>query len=191
MLGLRHDTPAEWARITLDDLDGFLQNHAANERKVSQSALSLAVQHPDRPELVQAMIEMAREELEHFAQVYELLRERGCDLGRATADPYIKQLRAAICGPDVDEYLLDRLLMFGIIEARGCERFAMLAAALEPGKLKSFYEQLVKGEARHHATYINLARRYFDPERVQARLDELLEVEAQVARALPLRAELH
>lgn len=195
MLKLRHDTPREWAQVALAELDAFLQDHAANERKVSQSALALVAQHPTRRALTDALIPIAEEELLHFRQVYELLVARGQTLVQDLPDPYMRELRRAIATPDIDGYLLDRLVLFGIVEARGCERFALMATALaESGAdpaLTGFYEDLVRSESRHHATYIKLARTYFDPARVAERLDALLDLEAAVARGLPLRPALH
>lgn len=191
MLRLRYPTPPEWIDVVLRDFDTFLQDHAANERKVAMSALTLASQHPERHELVRAMIALAREELEHFGQVHELLAARHMPLGQDAPDPYMSKLHRAVRTPDVAAYLLDRLVLFGIIEARGCERFAMVADALEPGPLQAFYRDLVRSEARHHATYVQLARTYFDAGRVQGRLDELLALEAEVMRELPLRPALH
>jgi tRNA-(ms[2]io[6]A)-hydroxylase len=195
MLKLRHDTPREWGRVALAQLDAFLQDHAANERKVSQSALALVAQHPQHRALTDALIPIAEEELVHFRQVYELLIARGQTLVLDPPDPYMRALRRAIASSDIDGYLLDRLVLFGIIEARGCERFALMAAALaEAGTdpaLTAFYEDLVRSEARHHATYLKLARTYFDEAQVEARLDALLDLEAEVARGLPLRPALH
>lgn len=191
MLRLRYQTPPEWTSLTLARLDEFLQDHAANERKVSHSALTLAIQHPHRAELVAALIPLAQEELEHFRLVYEALVARGRTLGLDAPDPYMGRLRRALRKRDVDEYLLDRLLLFGIIEARGFERFKMLADALEPGPLKALYDDLSRSEARHYATYLRLARRYFSAADVEARLDALLDLEAEVLRGLPLRPALH
>lgn len=191
MLRLRYSTPPDWTDLVRDNLDAFLQDHAANERKVSGSALSLAVQHPEKQELVSAMIALAQEELDHFRRVHEILVSRGASLGFQSHDPYMTTIRKRIRTPDTREYLLDRLILFGIVEARGCERFALLAEALEPGPLQDFYRELVRSEARHHATYLSLARVYFDPERVAGRLDELLDLEADVARGIPLRPALH
>jgi tRNA-(ms[2]io[6]A)-hydroxylase len=191
MLDLRYHTPPEWLELVRDNMVAFLQDHAANERKVSQSALGLAVQHPKRRELVDAMVELACEELEHFRQVYALLTARGSDLGVDGPDPYMTELRRGVRKPDVDAYLLDRLLLFGIIEARGFERFHMLATGLDDTQLSSFYTELSRSEARHHATYLTLARTYFDEERVEQRLDALLDREAEVMRGLPLRPALH
>jgi tRNA-(ms[2]io[6]A)-hydroxylase len=195
MLKLRHDTPREWGRLAMAQLDAFLQDHAANERKVSQSALALVAQHPQHQALTDALIPIAEEELAHFRQVYEILRKRGQTLVLDGPDPYMRELRRAIANPDIDGYLLDRLVLFGIIEARGCERFALMAETLaeagtEP-ELAAFYEDLVRSESRHHATYIKLARTYFDADQVSARLDALLDLEAEVARGLPLRPALH
>src|SRR5690606_22254490 len=96
MLRLRHETPAAWTEVAIAELDAFLQDHAANERKVSQSALQLAVQHPDHERLVTTMIDLAQEELDHFRRVYELLRARGQGLGLDAPDPYMGKLRQAV-----------------------------------------------------------------------------------------------
>jgi tRNA-(ms[2]io[6]A)-hydroxylase len=191
VLALRFQTDPAWAQIALADLDAFLQDHAANERKVSQSALTLLVQHPDRRELVDALVDVAEEEMVHFRQVYRLLVERGSGLAQDAPDPYMGALRRAIRTNPVDDFLLDRLVLFAIVEARGCERFALLAEALPPGDLKDFYEELVRSEARHHGLYLRLARTYFDAADVDARLDALLDAEAEVMRGLPLRPAMH
>ncbi|MEM7245539.1 MAG: tRNA-(ms[2]io[6]A)-hydroxylase [Acidobacteriota bacterium] len=192
MLRLRHDTPPEWSALALDRLDEFLQDHAANERKVSQSALTLVTQHPRKTELAEALIAVAQEELDHFRQVHEHLLRRGSTLAQDLPDPYMTKLRAGLRKGEVDEFLLDRLVLFGIIEARGCERFRMISEALpEEDPLQPFYVDLTRSEARHHALYIDLARRYFPKDAVDARLDELLDFEAEVMAALPLRPALH
>jgi len=191
MLQLRYQTPADWVEIVRRNLIPFLQDHAANERKVSASAMTLAVQHPTRHTLVDALIDIAGEELAHFRQVYALLRERSATLAHDAPDPYMSTLRRSIRKADVDTYLLDRLVLFAVIEARGCERFALLAEGLDPPDLARFYRGLVRSEARHHALYLQLARAYFAADRVDARLDELLAVEAAVARNVPLRPALH
>lgn len=191
MLGLRYDTPEEYKAIVCADFDAVLQDHAANERKAAASAMALMTQHPKRTDLVEAMIAMAREELEHFEQVYEILTKRGATLGYDMPDPYAGPLRRAVRKQDVNEYLLDRLIVFAIIEARGCERFSMIADALEGGELKQYYGELVHCEAKHHALYLRLARKYFDDDDVSHRLDELLDLEAKIVRSLPLRPALH
>ena len=92
-------------------------------------------------------------------------------------------------GPE--QYFLDRLLVLGVIEARGCERFGLVAEALEPGPLKDFYLDITRSEARHHGVFVRLAREYFPDEVVEGRLDELLEEEAKIIDRLPLRPAVH
>lgn len=191
MLRLRYETPATWAEAVLADFDAFLQDHAANERKAAASALVLASHHPKRVELVDAMVEVAEEELAHFRDVWALLKRRGQILGHDLPDPYMTRFFKQLRRHDHVDYLMDRLLAFGIVEARGCERFTLLAEALPVGELKSFYQDLVTSEARHHALFVRLAKLYFDPDRVEGRLGELLEVEARVAAEMPHRAVLH
>jgi len=57
--------------------------------------------------------------------------------------------------------------------------------------MKEFYEDIARSEARHHGLFTRLARRYFDTATVEARLDELLDREAEIVAALPLRAAVH
>jgi tRNA-(ms[2]io[6]A)-hydroxylase len=93
--------------------------------------------------------------------------------------------------PGPEQYFLDRLLVLGIVEARGCERFGLVADALEPGPLKDFYTDIARSEARHHGLFVRLAREYFPTDRVRDRLDELLEAEAKIVDQLPLRPAVH
>src|SRR5262249_36510690 len=135
---LRIASSPEWARAVLADFDAFLLDHAACERKAAGTALSLVAHYPDRGELVRECIELAREELEHFRQVHERLSAKGLVLAADTKDPYVGRLRREF-RQGSEEYFLDRLLICGIVEARGCERFGALAAALEAGPWKDFY----------------------------------------------------
>lgn len=191
MLGLRFLTPPQWVEIVWNDFDRFLQDHAANERKVAVSALTLANQHPRRTELVSTLIEVAQEELSHLEQVHDLLLKRGSHLGFDSPDRYMGALHKAIRSPSVDQYLLDRLVLFGIVEARGCERFGLVADSAKDPHLADFYKELTRSEARHHGLYLGLARTYFDAERVAERVDHLLDLEAEIVETLPLRPALH
>ncbi|TNF27293.1 MAG: tRNA-(ms[2]io[6]A)-hydroxylase [Deltaproteobacteria bacterium] len=192
MLRLRSQTPSEWIDIVRRDLPTFLRDHAHNERKVSQSALALAKDNPERVELTDAMVDLAAEELDHFRQVYVRLRERGLTLGFDRPDPYMTAMRKLMRKHDTDLYLLDRLVLFSIIEARGFERFHMMAEALpEDDPLKAFYRDVARDEALHRVLFLKLAKLYFPEADVDARLDELLEEEAKVLAILPLRASVH
>ena len=187
---LRLPTASAWVEAVLADFDSFLRDHANCERKASGSALNLASHYPDRGELVGAMIDLAREELAHFAGVYGHMAARGLTLGPDRKDPYV----ARLCGEyrkGSEEYFLDRLLVAGILEARGCERFGIVAKALPEGGLKDFYAEIARSEVRHQDLYLRLARRYFAAPAVAERLEELLACEARIVAELPPRAALH
>ncbi len=187
---LKAPTPPAWTAAVVAGLDAFLLDHAANERKASSSAMALVAHYPDRPELVERCIALAIEELTHFGHVQALIAERGLVLGPDTRSAYLQCLRKEFRTAS-EPYFLDRLLTAGIVEARGCERFGLLAAALPAGSLKDFYRDLARSEVRHQEMYIDLARIYFTADVVAPRLEELLAVEARVMAELPIGAALY
>lgn len=190
MLTLRIATEAAWTQTVLADFDAFLVDHAACERKASATGMSFVVRYPDRPKILGPLIEFAREELEHFEQVYRRVEARGLSLVPDEPDPYVRPL-LALARTGRDERLLDRLLVAGIVEARGCERFGLVATALPPGELADFYREVTRAEARHHGLFVRLAREYFTASQVANRLDELLAAEADIVRGLAHRPALH
>ena len=187
---LRVSTPPEWVEIILGDFNSFLLDHAACERKASATGMNLVAHYPDKKELVSAMIDFALEELEHFKQVYQKMEVRGLRFRPDEKDEDVMALQGLIRKPK-EVYLLDRLLIAGIIEARGTERFHLVAKALGEGPLKDFYLDLARTEAKHHGIFLRLAKLYFEEEAVNGRLEELLEKEAEIIRKLPLRAAVH
>ena len=187
---LRVPTAPAWSAVVLDSFDAFLLDHAANERKASASAMSMVAHYPDRSELVRRCIGLAIEELTHFQQVHARLEARGLTLGPDTRSVYLRRLTEQFRDGS-EEYFLDRLLTAGVVEARGCERFGIVAGALASGELKDFYRELARSEVRHHELYVELARLYFDGAAVGQRLDEILDAEAEVIAGLPLRAALY
>lgn len=190
MLPLATPTPTAWLDLVLANFDAFLLDHAACERKASATGMAFVVRYPDRRELLEPMIAFAREELEHFHQVYRLIEARGLTLKPDEKDPYVEALIRWVRGGR-DERLLDRLIMGGVVEARGCERFGMIAEALPDGELKDFYAELTRSEARHVGLFHRLARKLFSPAQVDARVTNLLALEAELVAGLPLRAALH
>ena len=70
--------------------------------------------------------------------------------------------------------------MAALIEARSCERFALLKDRLRDRPLADFYASLFESEARHHSTYVRLAMFFDKPEAVSARLEELAAAEADI-----------
>jgi tRNA 2-(methylsulfanyl)-N6-isopentenyladenosine37 hydroxylase len=187
---LRVATDAAWTDAVLADLGAFLLDHAANERKASAAALALVAHYPDRRELVEQAIDLAIEELQHFRQVHAHLAARGLTLGADTRSEYLRRLQQGFRDGS-DAYFLDRLVTAAVVEARGCERFGLVAAGLPPGDLKEFYRELARSEVRHHELYLGLARLYFGDGEVDARLAEVLEAEARIVAALPRRAALY
>jgi tRNA-(ms[2]io[6]A)-hydroxylase len=186
---VRSRTPAAWLDAVRGNLEAFLQDHAACERKASATAMTLASHYPDKPELVRAMVDLAYEELGHFRRVFDVIERRGGTLGADSKDLYVGHLLGLVRrGPN--EYLLDRLLVAGVVEARGCERFRILAEGLE-GDMGDLYREFATSEAGHAALFVRLARQYFPIDVVEARLDELLTAEIEAVAALPVRPALH
>lgn len=190
MFELKYKTPFAWTEAVLADFDAFLQDHAAAEKKASGMAVSMLSHYPDRKNLVRAMTDLAIEELIHFKQVVKLLQARDVQLANDEKDMYIKQIRA-IFRNGKDVFFLDRLLVAGVIEARGHERFSLVAQALPAGKEKDFYVSIAKSEEKHKNLFVELAYEYFDQAEVDQRLEEILVAEAEICEKLPFRAALH
>ena len=187
---LRYPTPPAWVAAVMADFDSFLLDHAAAEKKASGMAISMLSHYPDRVELVAAMADIAVEELSHYREVVKWIHRRGLLTAADEKDPYVLAFRDAI-RRGREAYLLDRLLTASIIEARGAERFALVAETLEPGPLKTFYRSIARSEARHYQLFLELARRYIDEAVIAQRWNELLDIEAAIVADLPIRAALH
>ena len=183
-------TDPDWVQVILDNFDAFIQDHANCERKASALAMSLVVKHPDRTRIISSLIALAQEELEHFRQVYELMRSRGLDLVKDSQDPYVNRLVACM-RHGRDQRFLDRLLISSLIECRGAERFGLIAARLTDPHLKVFYETLWKAETKHGHQFVDMVLKYFEPETVYGRLRELAQREAEIVQTLEWRPSLH
>ena len=173
-------TPEAWLDEACGRLPELLLDHANCELKAASTALGFLNRYPDRLALVQRMSRLAREELRHFEQVRALMDEMQVPFARLSASRYAGSLREA-ARKDEPEKLLDLLLIGALIEARSCERFALLAPRL-PDKLRRFYSGLLASEARHFEHYIAFARSEsgaVDAE-IDARLDELKRREAEL-----------
>lgn len=187
---LKVKTPTEWVDFALKDFDAFLIDHASCERKASAVGMSFVVRYPDRPEIIEPMINFAREELEHFHQVYRLIAQRNLILPPDEEDAYVgKMMKRVRFGRD--ERFLDRLLVSSVIESRGCERLYLVAEKLPEGDLKMFYHRLARAEATHQDLFVKLARIYFPREQVENRLEEWLQTEAEAISSVPFRSALH
>ena len=187
---LKYATPKAWVDEVLNNFDAFLIDHAAAEKKASGMAISMLSHYPDKTKLVEAMSELAIEEMVHFRDVVKLIHQRGLILAADTKDEYINAFRQ-LMRKGTDVYFLDRLLVGSIVEARGCERFGLIADALPAGDLKKFYLAITESERRHDDLFLKLAHEYFKPELIEERMQELLDAEAEIVKSLPIRAMLH
>ena len=186
---LRTATAPDWLPRALSALDEVLVDHAHCEKKAAANALSLLQAYPEVPGLPAHMARLAREEAAHLAQVLHWLEVRGLALGRDRGDPYAQGLQALV-RTSAKERQLDRLLVAALIEARSCERLGLLASGLPEGALAAFYARLAQSEDGHQRLFLRLAERAHGAA-AAARLDGLLDEEAELVRRLPVRAAIH
>jgi tRNA 2-(methylsulfanyl)-N6-isopentenyladenosine37 hydroxylase len=185
---LRSATDPRWVGVALADLDRTLGDHAHCEKKAAATALKLVGDHPRDPELVRRLARLAQEESQHFLAVLTELSRRGVHLPRDDGDPYAQALLRLV-RPGAPR-LVDRLLVGALIEARSCERLALLGEALPAGRLRELYRRLAVAEGGHDRLFVDLAlARGGAP--AEARLGALAEAEAQIVAALPLAPRIH
>lgn len=168
-------TPDAWVEQALQHPEELLIDHANCEKKAASTALNLMFRYIDKPELLQKMSRLAREELRHFEQVTALMHKRGVVYRGLSASHYAQRLRQHVRTVEPGR-LVDTLIVGAFIEARSCERFARLAPHLDP-ELGDFYRSLLKSEARHYQDYLKLARAYADGP-IDERVAFFAEVEA-------------
>lgn len=169
-------TPDAWVRQALAHPEELLIDHANCEKKAASTALNLMFRYIDKPELLQKMSRLAREELRHFEQVIALMSKRGVAYRGLSASHYAQRLRQHVRTVEPGR-LVDTLIVGAFIEARSCERFAKLAPHLD-AELGDFYRSLLKSEARHYQDYLKLARDYAD-EPIDERIALFAAIEAQ------------
>ena len=85
-------TPKAWIKAALKDLDTILIDHAANELKAAQSAMTLIAKNPQKIDLLNKMSRLAREELLHFEQVLKILKKRGIPYEAQKASRYASSM---------------------------------------------------------------------------------------------------
>lgn len=178
-----------WLATALADLDSVHADHLHCERKAAQSALSLIRSYPERGDLVAAMARLAHDETRHVMQVASLMARRGQPASYDHGDDYAAALRHAIRVREPDR-LLDRLLVFAIIEGRSAERLGLLAGALDEPRDRALYAGLADAEVRHRDTFLALARDAA-PTAWRARAAELSAIEAGILAARPVAARIH
>ena len=160
-------------------LEDVLIDHAHCERKAAGTAMSLISAYVEQVEFVKSLEPIVVEELQHMHMVLDLLEQRGIRFGRQKPSSYGRRLHELVRKQEPAR-AIDRCLVAGLIEARSCERFALLRDGLSDRELARFYGDLFDSEARHHATFIRLAQYFGSEESVATRLDELAHKEAEI-----------
>jgi tRNA-(ms[2]io[6]A)-hydroxylase len=189
-LPLLSTTSPRWIETVLDNFDAFLIDHASCERKANALMMSFIVKYPDRPQIIPGLIELAREELEHFAEAYSFMEKRGLAFSKDQPDPYVNALLAE-ARHGRDERFIDRMLISSVVESRGAERFRIVAENIADPELAEFYTRLWKSEVKHSHVFVMLLNREYPEDMIKTRLQELTELEAKILDGLEFRAALH
>jgi tRNA 2-(methylsulfanyl)-N6-isopentenyladenosine37 hydroxylase len=179
MLNLQSASSDRWLHQVRQHLDEILIDHAHCERKAAGTAMSLMASYVENLDLCRAMSEIVNEELEHFHLVIALLQRRGIRFRRLKPAVYGRRLNDLVRKHE-PQRAVDRLLVAGLIEARSCERFDLLRKHIADPELAEFYGSLFESEARHHSTYVRLAKMFDGDAQVHARLKELAVEEARI-----------
>ena len=179
MLSLQSASDARWLAQVDAHLEDILIDHAHCEKKAAGVAMNLMFSYVDQVPLARAMTEIVNEELAHFHLVLDLLERRGIRFRKLSPSSYGQRLHAVV-RKEEPARAIDRLLVAGLIEARSCERFALLRDHVADAELRDFYGSLFESEARHHATYVRLACDVAPEETVRERLHWLAAEEAAI-----------
>lgn len=181
-------TPRAWIDWALQHPDILLVDHAHCEKKAASTALNLMFRYVDRPDLLDALSQLAREELLHFEQVIQIMRQRGVEYDHLSPARYAQGLRQHVRTSEPGR-LVDTLIVGALIEARSCERFAALAPYVDE-ELGRYYRYLLKSESRHFEDYLTLAEQYAG-EPIDARVDFFKAVERELVESPDTEFRFH
>ena len=157
------ETPAAWLTRAAVELDLLLLDHANCELKAASTALSMIYRYREREELIYRMSRLVREELRHFEQVERHIDNLGIVRRHVSPSRYAAGLLRETNDSE-PERLRQRLIVAALIEARSCERFAVVAE-LVPDDIAVFYRGLLESESRHFQHYLALAESVSGPDR--------------------------
>lgn len=181
MLGLKLPTDPRWVNIVEGNIEEILTDHAWCEQKAATNAITIITQNSELEDLVTDLLSLAKEEIEHFQLVHNLIKHRGLTLGRERKDNYVNELYQFMQrGGSRNHSLIDRLLFSAMIEARSCERFRVLSQNIQDKELAQFYHDLMVSEAGHYTLFIGYARKYSTEVDVDKRWKEWLDYEASI-----------
>ena len=183
VLRLKLPTDPRWVNIVEQNIEDILTDHAWCEQKAATNAITIITINSEYPDLVTDMRALAKEEIEHFQMVNDIINKRGLVLGRERKDEYVgelaKYMKQSNTGSRVSGFV-ERMLFSAMIEARSCERFKVLSENINDEELAKFYRELMESEAGHYTTFITYARKYGTGIDVEKRWREWIEFEASV-----------
>jgi tRNA-(ms[2]io[6]A)-hydroxylase len=183
VLRLKLPTDPRWVNIVEKNIEEILTDHAWCEQKAATNAITIITNNSEYQDLVQDLLVVAKEEIDHFEQVHNIIIKRGLKLGRERKDDYVNELylymKKSSNGSRISS-LVERLLFSAMIEARSCERFKVLSENIQDEELSVFYRDLMESEAGHYTTFITYARKYGIGIDVEKRWREWIEYEASV-----------
>lgn len=193
VLKLQLPTDPQWVKNVVEsNIEEILTDHAFCEQKAASNAITLIVQNPHLPELVQKMAGLVQEEMDHFKRVHDIIVKRGYTLGRERKDHYVNELLQFMTkGGGRGQQFIDRLLVSAMIEARSCERFKVMSEHIQDTELSDFYYELMVSEAGHYTMFIKLAKQYAEGIDVEKRWNELLAYEASVIQRYGKTGHIH
>ncbi len=154
---LRAATPPAWIAEACALPEVLLIDHANCEKKAASTALALMFAYAEDLELTDKMSRLAREELRHYEQVAKLIGALKIAPQRLAPGRYATQLRRLVANHEPQREV-DLMICGAFIEARSCERFAALGAAMV-SPLNDLFRGLHEAEARHYELYLDLGKR--------------------------------
>jgi tRNA-(ms[2]io[6]A)-hydroxylase len=194
VLRLKLPTDPRWVNIVETNIEEILSDHAWCEQKAASNAITIITINSEYPDLVSDMLALAKEEIEHFQMVHEIIKKRGLTLARERKDEYVGELaqymKKSNKGSRVSGFV-ERMLFSAMIEARSCERFKVLSENINDEELSVFYRDLMESEAAHYTTFITYARKYGHGIDVEKRWREWIEFEASVIANYGKRETMH
>ena len=179
MLHLQSSSTEGWYQRIEPHLEEVLIDHAHCEHKAAATAISLLGSYIEYRELCEEMTRIIQEELEHFHMVLQLLAKRGISFRLQRPGTYGRELNKLV-RTNEPQRAVDRLLIASLIEARSCQRFDLLSRHVPDPELAQFYGSLFESEARHHTTYVRLAKLFAPADEVKLRLEELSAAETEI-----------
>lgn len=196
MFKLQLPTDPFWVKNVVEsNIEEILTDHAYCEQKAATNAITLIIQNPNVPELVQEMAELVKEEMDHFKRVHDIIIKRGYTFGKERKDNYVNELLKFLKKGGGEnqriENMVDRLLLAAMIEARSCERFKVLSENVADKELAAFYHELMVSEATHYTLFIGLARKYGKGIDVEKRWQEWLDYEGVIIKSYGKSETIH